>query len=397
MCNASASVDLEFAILVEIDDNVPMRVLVACDKFKGSLSAVEACEAVKAGLQAGGMEAEFDLCPIADGGEGFAESMTSALGGEWVQCTVCDALGRKVGASYGLAKVGEDVVAVMEMAEAAGMWRIAAEERDVMKATTAGVGQMIRHAAKVKEVDRVLLGLGGSATNDAGVGMAAALGIAFQDKQGWELEPIPAEMGRVAVLGEAGRMRMPRIEVACDVDNPLLGANGATAVYGPQKGAGPEELERLEKFMEALVEATDAVDLAARRGAGAAGGLGFGLMRFADAQLRSGFDMVSDHLDLEERMAGVDVVITGEGSLDAQSLAGKGPVGVAKLARAAGAKVVGIGGLVSSEVQESGLFDELGSLESYELPLEESMARAAELLRMTGQHLAGLIQEEVPS
>lgn len=374
-----------------------MRVLVACDKFKGSLSAVEACEAVRAGLVAGGVDAEFDICPIADGGEGFAGGMVKALRGKWVECGAVDALGRKVRAKYGVARVGEDDVAVMEMAEAAGMWRIGHGERDVMKSTTAGVGQMIRHAAKKSEVDRILLGLGGSATNDGGVGMAAALGIAFRDSRGWELEPIPAEMEKVADLGEAGRIGLPRIEVACDVDSPLLGCAGATAVFGPQKGAGPEELERLEKFLEALVETTEGEDFADRHGAGAAGGLGFGLMRFAGAELRSGFEMMADYLDLEERLKGVDVVITGEGSLDAQSLAGKGPVGLARMAREAKAKVVGIGGLVSPEVRESGIFDELGSLETYELPLEESMRRGAELLQTTGQHLAGLLMEEAVS
>ena len=386
-----------FAKLIELGDSAAMRILVACDKFKGSLSAVEACEAVRDGLKAGGIEAEFDLCPIADGGEGFAEGMVSALQGEWVECGAVDALGRKVKARYGLCRVGEDDVAVMEMAESAGMWRIGPGERDIMRSTTAGVGQMIRHAAKVSEVDRILLGLGGSATNDGGVGMAAALGIAFRDSKGWELEPIPAEMEKVAEMGEAGRIGLPRIEVACDVDSPLLGGAGATAVFGPQKGAGPEEVERLEKFLEALVETTMGEDFADRHGAGAAGGLGFGLLRFAGAELRSGFEMMAEYLELEERMRGVDVVITGEGSLDAQSLSGKGPVGLARMAREAKATVVGIAGKVSPEVRESGLFDELGSLESFELPLEESMRRGAELLRMKGQHLAGLLKKDAVS
>ena len=373
-----------------------MRIVIACDKFKGSVSAVEACKAVRDGLRAGGVEAEFELCPIADGGEGFVAAMVGALGGSWEECKVVDPMGRKVLAKYGVCKVGEDKVAIMEMAEAAGMWRLKAGERNVMRASTAGVGQMLRHAAKVIGVDRILMGLGGSATNDGGVGMAAALGIAFRDKRGWELEPVPEEMVQVGEMGEAGRIGLPRIEVACDVDNPLLGPNGATAVYGPQKGAGEEEQERLEKFLTALVEVTEGEALAEKPGAGAAGGMGFGLMRFAGAELRSGFDMVADHLGLEERFAGAEVVITGEGSLDAQSLSGKGPVGVAKMARDAGAKVVGIAGKVSPEVVESGLFDELGSLEAFGLPLEESMKRGPELLKRTGEYLAGLLKERVP-
>jgi len=392
---SAATGDLGFAEWTGLGEDAAMRVLIACDKFKGSLSAVEACEAVREGLRAGGVDGAIELCPIADGGEGFAEGLVGALGGEWVECVVSDALGRKVTARYGVCRVEEDDVAVMEMAEAAGMWRLAPEERKVMKATTAGVGQMIRHAAKVRNVDRILLGLGGSATNDGGVGMAVALGIAFRDRRGWELEPVPEEMVEVAQIGEAGRIGLPRIEVACDVENPLLGPNGATAVYGPQKGAGPEEQERLEQFLTALVKTTDAAEIAARPGAGAAGGMGFGLLRFAGAELRSGFEMVAEILDLEERMRGVDVVVTGEGSLDAQSLSGKGPVGVARMAREAGAMVVGIAGQVSPEVRESGLFDELGSLENFGLPLEESMTRGAELLRKTGEHLAGLLRERV--
>lgn len=374
-----------------------MRVLVACDKFKGSLSAQEACEAVREGLRAGGVEADFELCPIADGGEGFTAAMVGALGGEWAECPACDALGRKIRARYGICRVADDDVAVIEVAEAVGLWRIGPGERNIMKATTAGVGQMIRHAAKVKNVDRVLMGLGGSATNDGGVGMAAALGIAFFDQQGWELEPVPEAMAKVASAGEAGRIGLPRIEVACDVDNPLLGPAGATAVYGPQKGAGPEELQRLEAFLAALVEATEGGDIAVKHGAGAAGGMGFGLMRFAGAELRNGFEMVAEALDLEERIRRADVVITGEGALDAQSLSGKGPVGVARLGRQTGAMVVGIAGKVSPEVAESGYFDELGSLEAFGLPVEESIRRGGELLRKTGEHLAGLLPGRVTS
>ena len=228
-----------FAKLIELGDSAAMRILVACDKFKGSLSAVEACEAVRDGLKAGGIEAEFDLCPIADGGEGFAEGMVSALQGEWVECGAVDALGRKVKARYGLCRVGEDDVAVMEMAESAGMWRIGPGERDIMRSTTAGVGQMIRHASKVSEVDRILLGLGGSATNDGGVGMAAALGITFRDSKGWELEPIPAEMEKVAEMGEAGRIGLPRdrgglrcgqsLARRCGGDGGLWSAEGGRA------------------------------------------------------------------------------------------------------------------------------------------------------------------------
>jgi glycerate kinase len=368
-----------------------MRVLLAFDKFKGSLSAIEACEAMEEGLGKGGLEAEVVQCPIADGGEGFAAAMVTAMKGSWQECRSVDALGRKITARYGLCLQGGKKVAVMEMAEASGYWRIAEGERDVMRATTAGTGKMIRHAAQVAEVDLILLGLGGSATNDGGAGMAASLGVAFRDASGNEIEPVAKELARVVEVFDRGRIRLPKILVACDVENPLLGPEGATAIYGPQKGAGPNEQRLLENMLARLVQASDAEEFASQPGAGAAGGLGFGLLRFAGAELRPGFEMVSETLDLEARFAGADVVVTGEGSMDAQTLSGKGPAGVARLAREAGAFVVGVGGRVDEEVRESGLFDLLGSLEEFQLPLEESMARGAELLRMTGERLAGLL------
>lgn len=253
---------------------------------------------------------------------------------------------------------------------------------------------MIRHAAKQSRANVILVGLGGSATNDGGAGLAAALGMAFRDSRGWELEPVPESLEDLAEVCLGGRVRLPRIEVACDVENPLLGPNGATAVFGPQKGAGPDEQVRLEAFLGKLVRASGGLDEAGTPGAGAAGGLGFGLMRFADAVLRPGFDMVADALGLEDRVARADVVITGEGSLDAQTLSGKGPAGVARMARAAGVTVVGVGGLVTDEVRESGLFDHLGSLEVFGLPVQESMTHGAELLQVTGRKLADLLRAD---
>ena len=207
-----------------------MQILLACDKFKGSLSAMEACKALRDGLRAGGVDGEFAISPIADGGEGFAETMVAAMGGHWAECASFDALGRPIQARYGVCRKGDEVVAVMEMAEAAGMWRIPEVERDIMRASTAGVGRMIRHAAKQSEADTILLGLGGSATNDGGAGLAAALGMAFRDGRGWELEPVPEGLEDLAEVCVGGRVRLPRIEVAFDVENPLLGPNGATAV-----------------------------------------------------------------------------------------------------------------------------------------------------------------------
>lgn len=365
-----------------------MRVVIACDKFKGSLSAVEACAALRAGLEAGGLVAEVDECPIADGGEGFAAAMRAALGGEWVGCPARDALGRGVESRYAVCPGRGGRLAVLEMAEAAGMWRIDPAERDPLRASTFGVGQMIRHAVEVSRVERVLVGIGGSATNDGGAGMASALGVGFRDAAGNGLEAVPLELERLQRVEWGGRIGLPPIEVACDVDNPLLGAGGATAVYGPQKGAGEFERARLERVLERLVEVLDARELAVRPGAGAAGGLGFGLMAFAGAVLRPGFEVVAEALELGSRLAAADLVITGEGSLDRQSLAGKGPVGVARMARGLGVRVVGVAGRTDGEIRASGVFDRIESLEVHGLGEQESMARAADLLRATGRQLA---------
>ncbi|MFP6897086.1 MAG: glycerate kinase [Roseibacillus sp.] len=369
-----------------------MRILIACDKFKGSLTATEACEAVRDGLKAAGASDDLVICPIADGGEGFTETMVAALNGEWRTCEAFNALHHPVEARYGMLRnaVGE-LEAVMEMAEASGLRRIPVDERSVLHSSTFGTGSMLWDAASAG-AQRILLGIGGSATNDAGIGMAAALGVKFFDGDGDELEPIPAAMGELAALDESARLALPPIEVACDVENLLLGPNGASALYGPQKGASAEEIEILEGALARVVEISGGHDIAEMPGAGAAGGLGFGLMRFAGAQLRSGFSMVADALGLAAQIAEVDLVITGEGSLDAQTLLGKGPMGLALLAREHGKRVIGLGGHVEQVVAECQWFDATLSLESFGLSEDECMFRAEELLRDLAGDVAGLLR-----
>lgn len=354
-------------------DGSEMRVLIACDKFKGSLTAVEACDAVKAGLP---QSWAGEICPVADGGEGFVESMLRAGGGEWVKLSCQDALGRQVAAEYGM--MGR--VAVIEMASASGMWRISPERRDVRGASTFGTGEMMRHALEVSGAEELLVGIGGSASNDGGAGMAAALGLDFWDAADRKLAACPRDLSGLARLDDTGLIALPALRVACDVDNPLLGVRGASAVFGPQKGATAEDVDFLEMVLGRLVEVSGFDELARRPGAGAAGGLGFGMMAWAGARLESGFEMVSQALDLEARIRQVDLVVTGEGSLDEQTLAGKGPAGVAELARKIGVPVVGVGGRVEGEL--GGLFDRLLSLEDCGVGLEESMRRAAELVEM---------------
>ena len=357
-----------------------MNVLIACDKFKGSLSAREVALSIQKGL---GEAYHCELCPIADGGEGFVDAMLAALGGEVKTCSVKDAMGQEVEARYGIS--GE--MAVIEMADASGLWRIEEERRDVLSASTYGTGQLIRDAM-AQGASKILLGVGGSATNDGGVGMAAALGWQFFDEEGKELEPNPAALADLATLDGSSVGRLPEIEVACDVENPLLGERGATAIFGPQKGAGPEEREYLEAYLTHLMEASGGADLAEIPGAGAAGGLAWGLMKFANARLRPGFDIVADATELHNRIAKADLVITGEGSLDAQSLEGKGPIGVARLAKEQGKRVVAIAGYISEEVKASGLCDEAIALADSGHPIEHLIAHAHEFVEKGARDFA---------
>lgn len=361
-----------------------MKVLIACDKFKGSLSAGDVALAIQRGLGEG---FEVELCPIADGGEGFVEAMLTALGGKRRSCQVSDALGRKVTASYGLS----GATAIIEMAEASGLWRIAEEDRDILRASSAGTGQLIQDAISAGAT-KILMGLGGSATNDGGAGMAAVLGWQFLTESGVTIiDPNPKSLASLAKVDGGEAIRFPEIEVACDVENPLLGERGATEIYGPQKGAGPGERPLLEAFLAKLAQVVGGEDYSEVPGAGAAGGMGWGLMKFAGATLRPGFEIVADAVSLQERIAAADIVITGEGSLDAQSLEGKGPIGVARMARAQGKRVVAIAGQISPEVAASGLFEFTFSLADTELPLEELIANAAVLVEEEARIAAGML------
>ena len=370
-----------------------MRVLLACDKFKGSLGAAEACEAVRAGLPA---EWTTDICPIADGGEGFVDAMLAGSGGELVTASCTDALGRPVVASYGYYRrsrnTSDEVTAVLEMSAASGIWRVPAEERKPRLSSSFGTGQLMRHAIEVSGASRLLIGIGGSVTNDGGAGMAAALGVRFLDEQGVELEPVPAELARLHSIDFSQRIPLPEIIVACDVDNPLAGPRGASAVFGPQKGATPEDVEFLDGVLSKLAVISNGEAEAQTPGAGAAGGLGFGLLRFADAKLVPGFDLVAEALGMADRLKSADLVVTGEGSLDVQTLGGKGPAGVAAMAKAAGIPVVAVAGRIEDTARP--LFDACLSLESFGLPVAESIARAPELVTaLVAEHadlLAGL-------
>jgi glycerate kinase len=360
-----------------------MRILVAPDKFKGSLSAQEVAENIAQGLHDVLPEAKIDILPLADGGEGTAEVICAALGGSWVQCHAHDPLGRKMEARY--TWINDLKLAVMEMSEAAGMRRVSENERDPLQANTFGVGEMVLDAVR-RGAREMIIGLGGSATNDGGFGMARALGFRFDYEHGQakEHEYEVRELIHLVKIRRPEGLILPKIIAAVDVKNPLLGENGATRVYGPQKGASAEQLEVLEKVLTRLADvvAKDfGIDFRDQSGAGAAGGLGFGLMAFCGAKVRPGFDVVAEAVDLAGKMRNVDLVITGEGKLDRQTLSGKTPAGIARLAEKLGKRVFAIVGCASEDRQARAMFEAV-----YELGGE--ISEAPELLRANAARLA---------
>jgi glycerate kinase len=367
-----------------------MRILVAPDKFKGSISAMVAAEAIARGWRTVFPAAQMDAAPIADGGEGFAEALCAALGGAWIRRTARDPLGREVEARY--AWVDVEKLAIIEVSEASGLWRLKADERDPLRANTYGTGQLMRDAVE-RGARRILVGLGGSATTDGGVGMAAALGYETLTSDGEELEPIPGNLPALTRISNENAIELPEVIAACDVQNPLLGPRGTARVFSPQKGADARTVETLEVAMEALAEVVTeefGCDFREAPGAGAAGGIGFGLMSFCNAQMRSGFDLVAEALRLEERIATSDLVITGEGRLDSQTLEGKGPAGVAALARKHGRPVLAFAGSVTAEAEP--VFDATCPIVDQPVALEAAMSRGAEFLERAATRAARIFQ-----
>jgi glycerate kinase len=382
-----------------------VRILVAPDKFKGSLSAREVADHIAMGLRDRLPNAIVRTLPMADGGEGTAEVICQACGGEWVTCAAHDALGRGISARY--VWLADRATAVMEMSAAAGMWRIAPEERDLLSATTYGVGEMMKAAAE-KGAKEILIGLGGSATNDGGFGMARSLGFRFLGTESDLAHPGDLvtltgivtcnAVGNSTALSrqvrEAASGVFPHVVAAADVRNPLLGPRGAARTFGPQKGGTPEQLELLEGGLKRLADVVTrdlGCDFRETPGAGAAGGLGFGLMTFCGASVKSGFEVVAEFVELRAAIEESDAVITGEGRLDEQTLEGKAPAGVAGLARQLGKPVFAIVGSSSAMANTSALFDAVVVLARDQITPEESRARAAELLQERARELAGMM------
>ena len=364
-----------------------MRILIAPDKFKGALNAREVAENIAKGLRDMLPDAKIDIVPMADGGEGTAQAICDARRASWLKCKAHDPLGREIDAHYGWIESGN--IVVMEMSEAAGMWRISQDERDPVRATTFGVGEMILAATK-RGANEIIIGLGGSATNDGGFGMARALEFRFFERE-QELNGAVNELVRLNRIAAPKNLELPKIVAVVDVRNPLHGNNGATQVFGPQKGASNNDLNILERALTRLADVVTkefGFDYRDQAGAGAAGGLGFGLMSFCGAKIRPGFDVVAEAVGLESKIKDADVVIAGEGSLDRQTLEGKTPAGVARLARKLGKPVFALVGRAAEDREVRGIFD--GVYENVRLGMsqEENMRRAAELLRENTRELA---------
>ncbi|MDR2896381.1 MAG: glycerate kinase [Propionibacteriaceae bacterium] len=327
-----------------------MRIICAPDSFKESMSALEAAEAMAAGIHEVNPTADCRLVPMADGGEGTTGSIIDALGGEMIELPAMDALGRLVTAHYGW--VADRRLAVIETAQAIGLERIAPADRDVELASSYGAGQMIADAL-ARGAGHLIIGLGGSATNDGGAGLISALGARFLDSSGAPIGPGGAaliDLASVDLSGVDPLLAACRIELACDVDNPLLGPIGASAVFGPQKGASPEQVARLDAALAHYADVMEAACGVAFRdipGAGAAGGMGTPLMALAHPEVRPGVQIVIETVGLAEQVAGADWVFTGEGSIDFQTLHGKTLMGVLGVAREAGVPVIMFGGQIT--------------------------------------------------
>lgn len=371
-----------------------MRVLLAFDKFKDALGAPAACEAAAAALRATHPDWELDLCPLADGGDGFAAVLTHAAGGTLHRVRVTGPRGEPVEAVFGVADVpaaardlvGARRVAIVEMAQASGLALLQPDQRDPWQTSTRGTGELLR-AAAAAGVDGILLGVGGSATHDVGLGALSLLGLSCHEVDGKVVaHPIPHTWAAVASISGKVDPALPPITVACDVTNPLMGTFGAANVFAPQKGMQPEDFTRLEYMtgrMAALLTTNAGKHplLCETPGAGAAGGLAFGLLCAADAKLQPGAALVSAWLGLDARLAAADLVLTGEGRFDASSLGGKAPGELARRALAAGKRVHLFAGTVTGSLSGASVH----SITPASQPLDQALAHTAENLRRAVQ------------
>jgi glycerate kinase len=373
-----------------------MRFVIAPDSYKGSLTAVQVADIIAEGLLEVFPQAEVLKVPVADGGEGTVDAFLCALGGEKQFIKVTGPLGEKVKAFFGILPDG---TAVIEMAAASGLPLVPGNKRNPLITTTYGTGELIK-AALEKGCHTIIVGIGGSATNDGGVGMAQALGIRFLDGKGRELPFGGGSLARLAQIDMSGldpRITNTTIIVACDVDNPLCGPRGASAVFGPQKGASPDTVKVLDQNLThyaKVIKEQLGIDILNLPGAGAAGGLGAGLVSLLGATLKPGIEIVISSTKLEEKIKGASLVITGEGKTDYQTAHGKAPVGIAKLAKKLGVPVIAISGGLGEryeEVYEAGL-DAVFSIVPGPVTLEQAFAKGHLFLKEKVVNIARLLK-----
>lgn len=375
-----------------------MKIVIAPDSFKENMTSLEVASAIEKGILQVYPDATCIKVPMADGGEGTVQSLVDATHGRIVQKTVVGPLGKPADAHYGF--LGDGETAVIEMAEASGLPLVPKDQRNPLKTTTYGTGQLIV-AVLDEGVKKIIIGIGGSSTNDGGAGMAQALGVRFLDNQGRELSDYVGggmldNITKIDISGLDARLKETEMLVACDVDNPLCGERGASNVFGPQKGATPEMVKTLDANLEHYANligqqlSKDVKDIA---GAGAAGGLGAGLLAFCDAIMKRGVDIVIEATKLERALDGASLAITGEGKVDFQTAFGKTPSGVAKAAKKTDTPVVAIGGALADDargVYEHGI-DGLESAAARDMSLEEAISHSKAHLQLAGERLARLL------
>lgn len=369
-------------------------IIIAPGAFKHSLKAAEAANAIAAGLKRSGLSAVLHLCPIADGGNGTLDAFL-LTGGQSITMYSCDPLLRPIESAFGM--LGE--TAVIEMALASGLELLHDDERDPLGASTYGTGLLLK-AALERGAKRIIIGLGGSATTDGGAGCLQAIGVRLLDAKGEDVPPGGGSLDQIQTIDTSGldpRWREVEVIIASDVDNPTLGERGAAAVFAPQKGASPADVRVLEANLRhffTLVQAQIGVDVREVAGGGAAGALSAGLMAFLGGQIRSGIDLILEHVGFDRLLTTADLVITGEGRLDEQTIGGKGPIGVARLARDRGVKTVALVGSLGTDdvlLHEAGLWAVLPIMPA-PIPLDEALRRAPELLEAAALRLGYLLQ-----
>ncbi|MEK5522145.1 glycerate kinase [Heyndrickxia sp. FSL W8-0423] len=373
-----------------------MKIIIAPDSFKESLSALEAANAIEEGFSAVIPDAEYIKLPMADGGEGTVQSLVDATNGKIIEKVVTGPLGLPVQGFFGL--LGNGKTAVIEMSAASGIHHVPLDKRNPLLTTTYGTGELIVEALNFGAKE-IIMGLGGSATNDGGAGMAQALGAKLLNNQKEQISfggAALSDLKTIDISQVDSRLSNVQFIVACDVDNPLTGENGASAIFGPQKGATQEMVNRLDKSLlhfaniikKELHKNVDRVP-----GAGAAGGMGAGMLAFFNAELKRGIDIITQTLKLETHLEGAELVITGEGKIDGQTIFGKTPIGVAKLAKKKGIPVIGIAGYIEDKngrVREEGI-DALFSIVPGATSLEDAMTNAYEYLKNCSENIARVI------